>query len=215
MLVIASQDHLESLEDAYKRRINNIITIDQIKQKYISDYNNGVNDDNNEVGDYENPATPQEPVVSDAENPQRKGKERKLKERGNGQTDDGNSKLDKKQEKAPSFSKINIDYQEEINNLCNHLETENIFPDVVHFVNEMIFERNINPKAIIHALKKAKIKKKFDDTRGGANAYCMKIIIVEDGNYNEAEHIENHEKLRGQEEIHPDLKKTISDMNGA
>lgn len=66
--VIASDAFLQSLKDAYERRTNNCITIDEIRQKYVkarvSGDINPVNGDNN-------------PVKGDI-NTQRKGKERKL-----------------------------------------------------------------------------------------------------------------------------------------
>lgn len=68
--VIASQDLLESLTDAYRNRKNDIITMPEIVEKYVSDVRNPVSDVRN----------PQEPGVSDVEKPQRKGKEKKRKE---------------------------------------------------------------------------------------------------------------------------------------
>lgn len=67
--VIASQSLLDSLADAYRNRKNNIVTMPEIKKKYISDAGNRVSDAGN----------PQEIVVSDVKKPQRKGKERKEK----------------------------------------------------------------------------------------------------------------------------------------
>jgi len=67
--VIASQDLLESLTDAYRNRKNNIITMPEIAEKYVSDVGNPVPYAGN----------PQEPGVSDVDKPQRKGKKRKEK----------------------------------------------------------------------------------------------------------------------------------------
>lgn len=65
--VIVSEALLNSISDAYRKRKNNIITIDEIVKKYIPSNNNGVSGDNNPVkGGY---------------NPQSKGKEREGKER--------------------------------------------------------------------------------------------------------------------------------------
>jgi hypothetical protein len=71
--VIASGAFLESLTDAYKQRKNKIITISEIKEKFVSMYGNSVNTNGNEVSMYGN-------SVNKRDNPQRKGKERKLKE---------------------------------------------------------------------------------------------------------------------------------------
>jgi len=73
--VIASQDHLDSLTDAYRNRKNNIITMSEIKEKYVSDARNPTEPDVSCAGNS------QEPDVSDADNPQRKGKERKGKKK--------------------------------------------------------------------------------------------------------------------------------------
>jgi len=68
--VIVSQDLLTSLSDAYRKRLNRIITIAEIREKYISTGTNGV-----PGGSYA-----QAGVVSGVDKPQRKGKERKGKE---------------------------------------------------------------------------------------------------------------------------------------
>lgn len=70
--VITSMALLKSLNDAYRNRKNNIITIDEIVQKYVSDISNS---QELVVSDVENS---QEPDVSDVEKPQRKGKETKV-----------------------------------------------------------------------------------------------------------------------------------------
>ena len=69
--VIISQDHLDSLSDAYRNRKNPIITIDDVFKRYVSDTENPQEDGVSSVDN------PQEPVVSDTNNPQRKGKETK------------------------------------------------------------------------------------------------------------------------------------------
>ena len=71
--VIASQDLLDSLFDAYRNRKNAIITIPEILKRVVSDTDNPQEP---VVSDTDNP---QEPVVSDTDNPQRKGKKRKVK----------------------------------------------------------------------------------------------------------------------------------------
>lgn len=133
---------------------------------------------------------------------QRKGKEKegKRKERESHSTNtrrpfDEHSTNDD----APSpFFEISSDEQSHLNNLCHHLEKQKIFPEASEYVKEVIYKRNINPRAVIHALEKICKKKKFDDTRGGVKAYFQRIIVVENGNYNEADFIENHNKLKNQ-----------------
>jgi len=70
--VIVSEDHLLSLTDAYKQRRNKIITIAEIKQKFVSMYGNPEKNNENSVSMYGNPE-------KDGHNPQRKGKETKVK----------------------------------------------------------------------------------------------------------------------------------------
>lgn len=65
--VIVSYDLLESLKDAYRRRANEIITIAEIAKKYVIDNIKPIIDDIN--------------PLNSGNKPQRKGKERKLKER--------------------------------------------------------------------------------------------------------------------------------------
>jgi hypothetical protein len=78
--VIVSQDHLDSLLDAYKNRKNKIITIDEIKARFVSYRDNPVSYPNNPVS-YSNLTTETElPSEIEGHNPQRKGKERKLKD---------------------------------------------------------------------------------------------------------------------------------------
>ena len=68
--VVASQALFDSLADAYRNRKNSIISMKEIKQKYVSDVDNEVSNADNSQG----------PVVSDVGKPQRKGKETKGKE---------------------------------------------------------------------------------------------------------------------------------------
>jgi hypothetical protein len=75
--VIVSQDHLDSLLDAYKNRKNKIITIDEIKARFISYRDNPISYPNNSVS-YSNLTTKTGfPSEIEGHNPQRKGKERK------------------------------------------------------------------------------------------------------------------------------------------
>jgi hypothetical protein len=63
--VIASSAFLESLADAYKQRKNKIITMSEIREKFVSIYGNSPNGDNSDVSMYGN--SPKAGV-----NPQRK-----------------------------------------------------------------------------------------------------------------------------------------------
>jgi hypothetical protein len=78
--VIVSQDHLDSLSEAYKNRKNKIITINEIKARFVSYRDNPISYPNNSVS-YPNltDKTGLSPE-NEGHNPQRKGKERKLKD---------------------------------------------------------------------------------------------------------------------------------------
>jgi len=71
-MVIASSAFLESLTDAYKQRKNKIITMGEIKEKFVSMYGNSINGDNSGVSIHGNSA-------KQGDNAQRKGKETKVK----------------------------------------------------------------------------------------------------------------------------------------
>jgi hypothetical protein len=78
--VIVSQAHLDSLLEAYKNRKNKIITVDEIEERFVSYRNNSVSYPQNPVS-YPIITTETEfPSEIEGHNPQRKGKERKLKE---------------------------------------------------------------------------------------------------------------------------------------
>lgn len=80
-----------------------------------------------------------------------------------------------------SILKINSD----IEIICQKLYEEKIFPKVHAFKNQML-KKNQNERAVLHALSRCYIKKKFD--KKGAWGYCLNIMKVENGNYNEREH---------------------------
>ena len=80
-----------------------------------------------------------------------------------------------------SIKKINSD----IEKLCERLYKHKIFVKVYAFKNKML-KTNKNERAILHTLSRCYLKRKFE--KGGAWGYCMKIMQVENGNYNESDH---------------------------
>lgn len=129
---------------------------------------------------------------------------------GKGREGKGKEVKGKGKEENPLFFKIKIEHQKQINVLCTKLQPK-IFPEIIHFRNEML-NKGINPRTIIHAFEKAFKKQTFDDTRGGVKAYCQKIIIIEDGNYNEKEGIEKHNEKKSDTEIHTEIKSVIGEI---
>jgi hypothetical protein len=73
---------------------------------------------------------------------------------------------------------------EKLEETCGKLYEDKIFPEVFAFKNKMLKEKR-NPRAILHTLCRAALKKEFED---GPWAYCLKIIRVEGSNYNERDY---------------------------
>lgn len=79
-----------------------------------------------------------------------------------------------------SIPKIKKDLQK----VCDYLYEAEIFSKAHAFKNKMLKEKK-SERAVLHTLIRCVIKKEFETT---AWAYCMKIIKVENGNYNEYEY---------------------------
>ena len=71
-----------------------------------------------------------------------------------------------------------------IDEICKELYDQKIFPKVHVFKNAML-KKNKNKRAILHTLSRCLLKREFKE---GPYAYCVKIITIEDGNYNESEY---------------------------
>jgi len=208
--VIVSPDLLTSLKDAYVKRKNTIITIEEIialyTKKIVSDTGN------TDINEFPTPETTQEDKIdgkNSAENPQSKVKETKLKE----------SKVDNNQKGSPlsfcekrtsniaftpieekdltSFSTCkNPTLKKDLVDICNNLVRENIFPGVLDFTNLKI-KQHCNLEALLHTLKQCyKYKPEGPD---GPRRYCLKIIGVENGNYTFNENIKKHEQVKKEE----------------
>jgi hypothetical protein len=76
-----------------------------------------------------------------------------------------------------SIVKIKSDIEE----IAEKLYNEKIFPEVHSFKNKFLKNGN-SPRAILHALSRCYLKKTFKDNPW---SYCVKILQVENGNYNE------------------------------
>jgi hypothetical protein len=83
--------------------------------------------------------------------------------------------------KEASIRKINA----EIETITEKLYQEKIFLKVHAFKNKML-KINQNERAIFHTLSRCYLKRNFE--KGGAWGYCMKIMQVENGNYNESDY---------------------------
>ena len=75
--VLASKDYLDSIQDAYKKRNNDCITIEEIKLFYGVSVHGNIECEG--LPDTETPPSTQLSVVSGGDNPQRKEKKRKEK----------------------------------------------------------------------------------------------------------------------------------------
>ena len=89
--------------------------------------------------------------------------------------------LSKEEITESSVPKLKTD----IGKLCEELYQQKIFPKVHAFANQML-KKTKNPRAIIHALSRCMIHKPKKPW-----AYCLQIMKVENGNYNERNHQKN------------------------
>ncbi|GAF68530.1 unnamed protein product, partial [marine sediment metagenome] len=80
-----------------------------------------------------------------------------------------------------SILKINSD----INKACERLYKGEIFPKVHAFKNKML-KKGQNERAILHTLSRCYLAR--NKLNGDAWGYCMRIMQVENGNYNESDH---------------------------
>jgi len=170
--VIASQDLLDSVTDAYRNRINDIITMAKIKEKYISDAGNGVSDAGN----------PQAPVVSNGEKPQSKVKKSKVKKRKLNKRNNNdfinpylgefqNVKLTKKE-----LSKLEIKFTDAI----ERIETLSVYIQSVgdkykdHYATILNWERMADKKRGDKKIKPTTYAQKQDAERRGRAAWLLK-----------------------------------------
>jgi hypothetical protein len=86
----------------------------------------------------------------------------------------------KEEIKESSQKKIKEDLQK----ICDELYTKNVFIDAHKFKNTML-KRKINPRALLHTLIRCYIKQSFK--KDNPWGYCLEILKVEDGNYNEVD----------------------------
>lgn len=89
----------------------------------------------------------------------------------------------------PSKEEINesskIKLKQDIEELSQKLYEEKIFPKVHAFKNKMLKDGK-NERTILHVLARCYLKRTFDED---AWAYCMEIMKIEDGNYNERDYL--------------------------
>ena len=89
----------------------------------------------------------------------------------------------------PSVEEINHEaypkVRKDIFKVCENLK--DIFPEAFKFAGQQL-KKKMNPRAVLHTLTKCYMKKTFDK---GAWAYCVAIIKVENGNFNERDHKKN------------------------
>jgi hypothetical protein len=71
--------------------------------------------------------------------------------------------------------------KKELDKLCEEIYQQKLFPKVHAFKKQMLKEKK-NPRAVIHALSRCYLKRPPPDQAWG---YCIQVMKVEDGNYNE------------------------------
>lgn len=80
--------------------------------------------------------------------------------------------------------------ESEIFELCEKLHKEKIYTKAHVFANTMLKQKT-NPRAILHALTRCYIKAQaqpFEDHHKAPWGYCLQVLKVENGNYNEADY---------------------------
>lgn len=193
--VVASQDLLNSLEEAYRKRSNKIISIHQIKQIYgINPVNGAENPDKGDGYPEKPPLTPSKSLKAK----QSKGKERKA---SGGVSGAGNNTHEKtalpfsenqKPEEPFSFpTQEEIDECSEtkivefINSVAGFIIAEGIYTDALSYI---IIQRNnrVNQRALLHALCKTALRRPENP-----KAFMDKILSVENGNYHGKEHLKH------------------------
>lgn len=71
--------------------------------------------------------------------------------------------------------------KDDLTKLVEEIYAQKLFPKIHAFKNQML-KKGVNPRTIIHALTRCYVKRPPPDEAWG---YCLQIIKVEDGNYNE------------------------------
>lgn len=184
--VIASQDHLDSLEDAYRQRKNDIITMDEIMVYY------GINP---QEGVVPNAGNSQEGVVSNDIKPQSKAKETKVK---------------KRREQAPDHFEFHVgEFLDNILLYCQKL-------DKLESLNKKRFNPYMwiqvqannkgHPAAILDTLEQLFI---YWGEIDNPWTYGNKIIATKSGNYHEADHIKQHQEFKKAFDIDPRIKELL------
>lgn len=147
------------------------------------------NDTNSEQNQEDEPITPELIEATTAKLPASKVKESKGKESKS--TDPEVFNLPSKEEISESSTpKIKIDLEK----MCDALYEKKIFVKVHAFKNTML-KKGKNERAILHTLSRCFIKSENAPfkTEKEPWAYCEKIIQVENGNFNERDHLKTTE----------------------
>jgi len=74
--------------------------------------------------------------------------------------------------------------RKQVNELAEELYQQGVFPKAHAFKNQML-KQHKNPRAVLHALIRCSIKQPKPSECWG---YCLQIMKVEDGNYNERDY---------------------------
>ena len=168
--VIASEAHLESIKDAYRKRNNEIITMDEIRSLY------GITSAPNPHNSAGNPAEHPHNGITSGSNPQSKRKESKEKEIIKSSSIELPLKEDVKE-----FSKPLI--REWTDSIAEHLYQEG-YKGAPQFKNTGLKMKK-DERTVLWALIQCC---KYRPPPDKMWPYCTKIIRTEDGNFNEYEY---------------------------
>lgn len=211
--VIASQDLLDSLKDAYKNRRNKIITMEELILKYVSSPNNPVSYQENLVNKVSNTDQGTEKQVSGSINPQTKLKETKGKDIKEQESFPETPKTENplpepKKEAAPppagagqfkifggshfsnkaeGYLKTILDHAQAISLLNNKNPPFNVYKFI-----QFHFKNKTHPGAMMETL--AAIKDQWKEIKSPWS-YGMTVIKTKNGNWYEKDAIKSYQDV--------------------
>jgi|GEM_PF-5490081 hypothetical protein len=184
--VIASEDFLDSIKDAYKDRKNPIITINEIRALYAN------NRAGNAVSGGDNVAITEFPSQKEPDNTHTKLKDTKLKK----SKGEGLPEREKKKTEKGEFNAFLTQYGIVIGKIMQKITNR---VQVKHATNwaEGHFHDGTNRDALLHTLEAVVNSKK---PIINMYKYLDDILSKENGNYNEREYQEEHKDDKGSPE---------------
>jgi hypothetical protein len=186
--VIACEAFLKSLEEAYKKRNNKIITIDEIRSIFEKNGNNGVSGAGNSVKVAGNPVVYEFPAENTDNNPQSKVKKSKENSCSSaellgenisfGQNTDKPKKLPlREREPENDYERVEKAYMQNWDTLYSHKQVATPEPTVTWGKTRNLLKQHfvkIKPELIIKAIGKG-----MNDNLVMQNAYSLSFMLTD------------------------------------